>query len=236
MQRVQDHAAVGLALGLPCAKPTGFNQCLPPWYNYTRNVSLFAFADLIAASLLEQHHPDNLRKFASQHIRRWMDNSMVVYVGWGHGELMQCEVHEIEPEGDHLLSQNQYRLNEETGEYDTVRVPSPPIGMICMWIDDWRKKLDTYLNQTLERNFHNFPERCFRGRDMEVQKDLLNDLHCCYLSGAGTVSKLITNCSCLLTCIPIIGIRLVETWLQTRYCDPNHDAYFNVSRRKRSVP
>ncbi|MCJ1467668.1 hypothetical protein MMC07_006293 [Pseudocyphellaria aurata] len=138
----------------------------------------------LPASLLEQHHPDRLRRFASQHIRRWMDNFMVVHVGWGHGELIVCEVQEIEPEGDHLLSQHQYKLNEETGEYDTVRVLSPPIGMMLMSIEDWRKKLDTYLNETLESHFDNFPERCFRGRDMEVQKDLLYELHCCYLLGA----------------------------------------------------
>lgn len=118
---------------------------------------------------------------------------MVVHVGWGHGNLIMCEVHEIEPEGDHLLSQNQYRQNLKTGELETVRVPSPPIGMMSMHIDDWRKKLDKYLNETLDRDFRAFPERCFRGRDIEVQKDLLKSLHCCYESWSGKVSKLITN-------------------------------------------
>lgn len=115
---------------------------------------------------------------------------MVVYVGWGHGKLIRCEVHEIEPEGDHLLSQNQYRPNLETGELETVRVPSPPIGMMGMLINDWRKKLHKYLNETLETDFDNFPERCFRGREIEVQKDLLNYLHCYYMSRVGKVSRL----------------------------------------------
>lgn len=153
----------------------------------------------MAASLLDQHRPENLRTFARQHIRRWMDNSMVVYVGWGHGKSIRCEVHEIEPEGDHLLSQSQYRPNLKTGQLETVRVPSPPIGMMTMLIDDWRKQLDKYLNETLETDFSKFPERCFRGHEIEVQKDLLQSLHGCYESWPGKVSKFATNWSYLLT-------------------------------------
>lgn len=197
------------------------------------DVCFFASADLMAASLLDQHHPDNLRSFARRHIRRWMENVMVVYVGWGHGKPIQCEVNEIEPEGDHLLSQNQYRPNLETGELETVRVPSPPIGMMGMLIDDWRKKLDKYLNETLEMDFEDFPECCFQGREIEVQRDLLHSVHRCYMSWTGNVSKITGNWSLLLTYIRIIekGKRLSETGLQARHCYSNNDAYFDVDRR-----
>ncbi|MCJ1261157.1 hypothetical protein MMC22_001021 [Lobaria immixta] len=148
----------------------------------------------LPASLLDQHDQENLRKFARQHIRRWMENFMIVYVGWGHGDLIRCEVHEIEPEGDHLLLQNQYRPNPETAELDTVQVPSPPIGMMCMPIEDWRKKLDKYLNETLETKFEDFPERCFRGREIEVQKDLLHSLHRYYVSPDAKEKDFLRKC------------------------------------------
>lgn len=150
-------------------------------------------------SLVDQHREDNLRNFACKHIRRWKDNFMIVHVGWGHGKSIQCEVHEIEPEGDHLLSQNQYRPNLETGELETVRVASPPIGMMIMHIDDWRETLDKYLSEIVETDFDNFPEHCFRGREIAVQKDLLNSLHRCYVSWNEEVSRITTDWGCLLT-------------------------------------
>lgn len=57
---------------------------------------------------------------------------MDVYVTWGHGKPIKCHVHEIEPKGDHLLSQLQYRPNLITNKLDIVQVSSPPLGMITV--------------------------------------------------------------------------------------------------------
>jgi hypothetical protein len=55
---------------------------------------------------------------------------MTVDVTYGHGRPIMCEVQEFEPYGDFLSGHFQYRLNLVTNQYETVRVPSPPIGMI----------------------------------------------------------------------------------------------------------
>ena len=58
-----------------------------------------------------------------------------------------------------------------------------------MAVEQWRKELDSYLEDTLKANFQTFPERCFRGPDNEAQRDLLNSLHDYYLAlAAGRVS------------------------------------------------
>ena len=77
-----------------------------------------------------QHERKNLLQFVKKHVRRWTTNSMNVSVTWGYGLPINCEVREFEPEGDYLLLHSQYRLSMETNKYETVRVPSPPIGMI----------------------------------------------------------------------------------------------------------
>ena len=131
---------------------------------------------------------------------------MTVHVTWGHSRDILCEVQEIIPEGDYLCFQNQYKLNLATNNYDRVLTPSPPLGivltlledcsqrlerplgMMLMTVNDWRKKLDQYLDYVLENDFHDFPEHCFRGSENEVQRDLLCHFHKYYESTAGTVS------------------------------------------------
>lgn len=85
--------------------------------------------DLLVASLMAQHEGPSLRQFVKQHVRSWTTNAMKVSVTWGHGQPIRCEVLEFEPNGDFLLFAAQYRLNMKTNKYETVRVPSPPIGM-----------------------------------------------------------------------------------------------------------
>ena len=136
---------------------------------------------------------------------------MVVLVTWGHGKPIKCEVHEIEAEGDLLQSQNQYRPNLSTGQLDRVQVPSLPIGMILgllngtspilerppgmmlMSIRDWRWKLNNYLTDTLNDDFVTFPERCFRGRDLEVQREILQHLYDYYVVVPRNVGRLLIS-------------------------------------------
>ena len=47
---------------------------------------------------------------------------------------------------------------------------------------DWRKKFLAYLDREVEENFAGFPARCFRAREFEVQKDVLNALHSHYIA------------------------------------------------------
>lgn len=124
---------------------------------------------------------------------------MTVSVTWGHGIRLKCEVQEIEPEGDCLMFQNQYKFNTATNKYDRVLMPSPPLGMILrslnycshklnglgltlMDINGYRKKYNNYLDQVLEKNFKDLPEGCFRGFENEVQRELLHSIHEFFLS------------------------------------------------------
>ncbi|KAL8695443.1 MAG: hypothetical protein Q9218_000021 [Villophora microphyllina] len=127
----------------------------------------------VPASLAQQHDRERLRKFASDRIRRCLDDSRVtVYVTWGYFKPIKCNTVEIEPIGTSLLYQNQWRLNER-GEYDLVQVPSPPLGMILMAVGEWRVRLNGYLEEMLQKSFHGFPKACFRGDDCCVAREFL---------------------------------------------------------------
>lgn len=52
----------------------------------------------------------------------------------------------------------------------------------------WQPKLNHYVDETLEADFHTFPEQCFRGRENEMQRELLVLLHNYYLALTGRVS------------------------------------------------
>lgn len=47
---------------------------------------------------------------------------------------------------------------------------------------DWQQKLDAHFDWEVEENFAGFPERCFRGQQFEVQKDILDGLHSHYVA------------------------------------------------------
>ena len=111
-----------------------------------------------------------------------------MYLTWGYGKAIKCEVHEIEPEGDDLLFQNQYRLNLTTTQYDLCKVPSPPLGIKHIEVGFWRQRLVRYLHDFLQEEFGGFPSTCYRGRECEVQKDLLHPMHAYYMEFKDVVS------------------------------------------------
>ena len=150
--------------------------------------------NLVSANLMAQHEAENLRQFVKRHIQGWTRNTMTVSVTWGYGLPIKIDVKEFEPKGDFLLLQSQYRWSMVTNKYETVRVPSPPIGrnhrrstngsktkgplgIVLIDSKDWQKKLDVHIDWEVEENFAGFPERCFQGQQFEVQKDILNVLH-----------------------------------------------------------
>lgn len=108
---------------------------------------------------------------------------------WGYGKPIECEVNEIEPEGNDLLFQNQYRLNLDTEQYDLHKVPSPPLGIMLLSVGFWQKWWDDYLNDLLQSDFEGFPETCFRGRECMVQRDLLYPIHAYYTKSSEDVSQ-----------------------------------------------
>ena len=111
-----------------------------------------------------------------------------MYLTWGYGNAIKCEVNEIEPIGDDLLFQNQYRLNLTTTRYDLCKVPSPPLGIMLLEVGLWRQRLDRYLDNLLQAEFGGFPSTCFRGRECEVQRDLLHPMHAYYVEFKDAVS------------------------------------------------
>ncbi|KAL8717358.1 MAG: hypothetical protein Q9225_005392 [Loekoesia sp. 1 TL-2023] len=125
------------------------------------------------SSLAEQHELEKLRAFASKRVYRWLDNHMTVYLTWGYFRSIKCDVTEIESNGPSLLHQNQYRLDLMTNQYDLVHVPSPPLGMVLMFVSEWRSKLNMYLEELLQTSFRRFPEVCFRGNACRVERDFL---------------------------------------------------------------
>lgn len=135
----------------------------------------------IPASLTGQHQPEKLREFCKAQVMRWTKNHFTVYMTWGYGMPIRCEVHEIEPRGDDLLFQNQYRLNLTTTRYDLHKVPSPPLGIMLLDVLPWRGKLNRYLDNLLQTEFDNFPGMCFRGSECAVQRDLLYPMHAYHL-------------------------------------------------------
>lgn len=120
------------------------------------------------------HEPDKITAFAAKSFRRWLENHFQVDVTWGSKFLeMKFDVTEVEPIGDGLLYQNQFRLNLVTNQYDPVRVPSPPLGIQLMEVADYRAELDQKLEEILRASFWEFPEVCFRGDDCRVERDFL---------------------------------------------------------------
>lgn len=58
---------------------------------------------------------------------------------------------------------------------------------------EWQRKFDAYLEREVEENFKGFPERCFRGSEFGVQKEILNALHRYYDALKRKVSELGPN-------------------------------------------
>ena len=88
---------------------------------------------------------------------------------------------------------------------------------------DWRRKFQSYLDQEVEENFAGFPERCFRGEEFEVQKDILYALHDHHVALKQKVielgpkwqsvkSSLVTSCKALKLCLKL----LMSTHIMTR--------------------
>ena len=111
--------------------------------------------------------------------------SSTVYVTCGIGGPIKCEILEIEPKDNTLLFQSQYRLNEQTSQYEVNLFPSPPVGIRMIYFDEWRPKLKKYINDILLEDFNSFPDKCYRGIACEVQQDLLRSLHQYYLATEG---------------------------------------------------
>ena len=126
-----------------------------------------------AASLLDQHHPQELTKIFRAHIHEWSSNSIDIQVKWAHGPPIQVLVHEFRPLGTHLLFQDQYILSQRG--YERVQVSSLPVGMTEELLKDWRPTMHDYLERIVdEPGFEKFPENCFRGEQNQVQRHLIH--------------------------------------------------------------
>ena len=132
--------------------------------------------DTSIASLLDQHQPDKLREYCSANIRQWRDNSFAVYVTLGFGKTIKCDVTEFEPSGENLRSHLQYRPHLVTRELRAVQVPSPPLGIILIAVDDWRRKLNQYLDILLAESFDDFLASDFRAERCPLRSLLLQAL------------------------------------------------------------
>ena len=144
--------------------------------------------------LVDQHTVDNLSAFCKDHVARWTDNHLTVYMTWGYGNPIPCEVTEVESVGESLLYQNQWRLNLATNLYEPHRVPSPPIGIMLLEVEREGPRFDAYLDDLLDNDFNGFPDTCFRGHDCEIQRELLRPLHQYFLASTDTVGG-----HCLMT-------------------------------------
>lgn len=126
-----------------------------------------------AASLLDQHNPQQLTRIFRAHIHEWSPNSIDIHVKWAHGPPIQVVVHEFRPIGTHLLFQDQYILSQRG--YERVQVSSLPVGMTESLLKDWRPRMIEYLDRIVdEPGFEKFPENCFRGDQNEVQRRLIH--------------------------------------------------------------
>lgn len=135
--------------------------------------------------LVRQHSADQLRAFCKSKVEAWTENKLTVYVTCGIGFPIKCDVWEIEPKDNTLLYQSQYRLNEQTSQYERGDFASPPIGMKMILREEWRPKLEQYIKTILSNYFKTFPDKCYRGTACEVQKDILRLLHRYYLAAKG---------------------------------------------------
>ena len=76
-------------------------------------------------------------------------------------------------------------MNEQTNQYERGDFASPPIGMMMIYFEEWRPKLEQYIKNILSDYFKTFPDKCYRGMACKVQKDVLGLLHRYYLAAKG---------------------------------------------------
>lgn len=90
--------------------------------------------------------------------------------------------------------------------------------------NDWQKKLDALIDWEVEENFAGFPEQCFRGRQFDVQKDILDALqshHVALKQSARSqlgpefmrtrASILIRSCETMKICLKLLIITHIMT-------------------------
>lgn len=180
--------------------------------------------------LVRQHQADQLSAFCKSKIEAWTDNELTVYVTCGIGVPIKCEVLEIKPKDGTLLYQSQYRLNEQTSTYEKGDFPSPPIGMRMIYFEEWRPKLEQYIENILFKDFKTFPDKCYRGTACEVQKDLLRPLHRYYLNTKDVDNNDLTG---LCHKLVIATYIMTHSWTLT---EDTKNKVFDKLRRKPSGP
>ena len=215
--------------------PPRLDARLYPTYVSSPARSIRYPANILSASLLDQHEPDQLRAFCKAKVRRWTENRFVVHMTWGYGSPIGCEVNEIEPEGDQLLFQNQYRLDLTTSRYHLHKIPSPPLGIRLLEVGPWRQRLDRYLDNLLQTEFGGFPVTCFQGRECAVQRDLLHPLHAYYLESRKIVGRPCEHNHGFTHSIRIVSAPSVSTSTPVMFkadrCHTHHDAFLYLDRR-----
>lgn len=117
---------------------------------------------------------------------------MHIYVKWAHGSPIKVEVQEFSSNGNHLLYQDQYVL--ENGAYKRKKVASLPIGMTETLLRIWSPEMHIYLDRTLdEPGFSMFPENCFRGSQNMAQRALIHAMSNYNSCSSGEVSRIIPS-------------------------------------------
>lgn len=111
---------------------------------------------------------------------------------------------------------------------------------------DWREQFQSYLDQEVEENFAGFPERCFRGEEFEVQKDILYALHDHHVSLKRKVielgpqwqsvkSSLVTSCKALKLCLKLLMITHIMTRTLTLTESSKQQVYDQLIHRPTEV-
>ncbi|MCJ1345488.1 hypothetical protein MMC31_003695 [Peltigera leucophlebia] len=194
--------------------PDGCHRCqkrrvTSPWRWGCIRTTLPSYASgLLAASLLDQHHPQELTKIFRTHIHEWSSSSIEIHVKWAHGPPIQVKVHEFMPIGTLLVFQDQYILSQHG--YERVQVRSLPVGMTEELLEDWRPKMYKYLDRTLdEPDFKKFPENCFRGDENEVQRALIRAICRYYDASSNKRKSILRNSLKLLVCMKLASYSLI---------------------------
>ena len=140
-------------------------------------------------------------------MKGWTGNTFDIPVTFGFGGNIEVEIEEAIPRGRSLQFQNQYRLDRATGDYRSVVVPSPVVGIHVKDTHRLQQQIVEFLVGIAHRGFKGFPEQCFQAPDAKIHRDLLNIIHRFHQMDVLASTK----CSAVRGCLQLVVVNFAMT-------------------------
>jgi hypothetical protein len=106
------------------------------------------------------------------HIREITNNTLEIYLAWGAGKAIKCQVREFVPR------ENRLPFNDLSEGYEDLRAPSTPLSLKDPLCDKQDETIVEYFEDFLETDYKAFVEQCYD--EQSVKRQVLLHIYAYY--------------------------------------------------------